>query len=123
MLIFLIDKTMKKFPHSMDTKRVHIVLANSRLEVVEDGLSREISYLNGYQQVFLDTLQVEQINLLCSPKNIDRLLIERPHIVDVKSKLSNIFYRAISRFEFTYETPNEITANRPLFWKMLQSLP
>jgi len=123
MLIFLIDKTLKKFSHSKEAKRVHIILATSRLEVVQVGLAREVSYLNGYEQVFLDTMQFEQINLLSLPKDVDRLLKEHPNIVDVKSKLSIIYYRAISRFEFTYETPSENASNKPLFWKILQALP
>lgn len=36
---------------------------------------------------------------------------ECPHIINIKSRLSNIFYRAISRFDFVYESSKDPKIN------------
>jgi hypothetical protein len=77
MLIFLIDKTAKKFSHIAEgSKRIHIIISTSRLHLVAGNTYKEISFINGYQQVFLDTLQRSHshMTLMLMPRKINTLL-------------------------------------------------
>ena len=67
MIVFLLDSMAKKYEHPVN-KRINIILVISRLTLLTNNKRyKQISYLNGFQQIFIENLSRDALDVSSVP--------------------------------------------------------
>jgi hypothetical protein len=104
MIVFMLDSMAKKY--RLERKRVIIILALSRVTLfINKKRHKQISYLNGFEQIFIENLSIGSIELDSLSENGKEFLDKNPNIFNFDQIIAKLFSEVIKRFNFTVRDP------------------
>jgi hypothetical protein len=100
MIVFMLDSMAKK--HDNNNKRINIILVISRLTLLTNNKRyRQISYLNGFQQIFIENLSKDALQVDELPVQGAQFLQKHPKLFNFDEIVSRLFGIVVKRFDFT----------------------
>jgi hypothetical protein len=104
MIVFMLDSMAKKY--RLPEKRVIIILGLSRLTLLNNKKRhKQISYLNGFKQIFIENLSIENIEIDSLPDNGKEFLAKNPNVFNFDEVIGRLFGEVIKRFNFIARDP------------------
>lgn len=105
----MLDSMAKK--HEQPNKRVIIILVISRLTLLNNVKGyKQISYLNGFKQIFIEGLSRDSIAVDELPIQGDAFLKKKPTFFNFDEIIPRLFSSVIKRFDFAlrYDQKQEV---------------
>lgn len=100
MIVFLLDSMTKKYERP--DKRIVIILVVSRLTLLTNNKRyKQISYLNGFQQVFVENLSRDALDVDAVPAQGAQIIQRMPHLFNFDEIVQKLFSAVVKRFDFT----------------------
>lgn len=109
MIVFMLDNMAKRYeqPH----KRTILILVISRLTLLNNNKGyKQISYLNGFKQVFMESLSKDSVAVDTLPLRGDNFLKQQPNFFNFDEIIPRLFSSVIKRFDFAlrYDQKQEV---------------
>jgi len=101
MIVFLLDSMAKKYEHPAN-KRINIILVVSRLTLLTNNKRyKQISYLNGFQQIFIENLSRDALDIGSVPAQGMQIMQKYPVLFNFDEIIQRLFGAVVKRFDFT----------------------
>lgn len=98
MVVFMLDSMAKKYENAL--KRVRIILVTSRLYLLNNKRYKQISYLNGFQQIFIENLAENALPVYDVPTRGMMIMQKFPRLFNFTELIPELFGNVIKRFYF-----------------------